>query len=204
MLSTAAAAVVAQHDTCYGAAAVAAEAVVETTSAELVQRVVGGGDRSAEAELCRRFAPRVRLYGLKHLRDEDRARDLVQVVLVAMIEAIRGGRVEEPERLDRFVLGICRNLTARARHHAGRAIPTDIAELDLEAVLPREAPLDIHALLHCMQQLEVRARSVLQLSFYRDMPPGEIASVLETSIANVRVIRHRAVVQLRDCMGVAS
>ena len=29
---------------------------------------------AAESELYRRFAPRVRLYGLRHLRDEDAAR----------------------------------------------------------------------------------------------------------------------------------
>jgi len=170
-----------------------------------VQRVAAtGGDPAAEAELCRRFAPRVRLYGLKHLRDEDRARELVQVVLVAMIEAMRAGRVEDPERFDRFVLGMARNLASRARHAETRAVPTDVAELDLEAVLPRQDALDIESLLHCLQQLETRARTVLHLSFYRDKSADEIAAVLDTSVGNVRVVRHRAVVQLRDCLGAAS
>src|SRR5688572_5444185 len=70
------------------------------SDAELVRRIMaGGGDaRAAEAELCRRFAPRVRLYGLRHLRSEDRARDLVQSVLLAVLEAVRAGRVEDPDR----------------------------------------------------------------------------------------------------------
>ena len=33
-------------------------------------------DGSAEAEFCRRFAPRIRLYGLRHLRNEAAAADL--------------------------------------------------------------------------------------------------------------------------------
>jgi len=177
----------------------------KTSHAELVRRVAAAGrDHAAEAELRRRFAPRVRLYGLKHLRDEDRARDLVQVVLVAMIEAMRAGRVEDPERFDRFVLGMARNLAARTRHAAARAVPTDVAALDLEAVLPRHDALDFEALLHCLQQLEVRARTVLHLSFYRDQSAEEIAAVLETSAGNVRVVRHRAVAQLRHCLGGAS
>lgn len=182
------------------------DSTLETTShADLVRRVAAAGrDHAAEAELCRRFAPRVRLYGLKHLRDEDRARELVQVVLVAMIEAMRAGRVEDPERFDRFVLGIARNLAARSRNVERRAVPTDVAELDLEAVLPRHAELDFNALLHCLGQLEVRARTVLHLSFYREKSADEIAAVLETSAGNVRVVRHRAVVQLRDCLGAAS
>ena len=48
---------------------------------------------AAEAELYRRFAPRVRLYGLRHLRDEDEARDLSQQVMLLVIE-----KLEKPER----------------------------------------------------------------------------------------------------------
>jgi hypothetical protein len=41
-----------------------------------------GSDVGAETELYRRLAPRVRLYGLKHLRDRDAASDLVQQVMM--------------------------------------------------------------------------------------------------------------------------
>jgi hypothetical protein len=44
------------------------ESATEASDAELAGRV-RGGDRAAEAELFRRLAPRVRLYGLRHLRD---------------------------------------------------------------------------------------------------------------------------------------
>lgn len=154
-----------------------------------------------EAELCRRFAPRIRLYGLKHLRDEDRARDLVQQVLVAVIEAARAGRIEEPEHLDRFVLGVCRNLALRV-HRTDRRTPelVEPEQLDVAAYLPAMEALDVEALLHCLGGLDQRARTVLQLSFYRDKSADEIAGVLSTSAGNVRVLRHRAVAQLRDCM----
>ena len=48
---------------------------IELSDAELVLQI-GSGDREAEAELIRRMAPRVRLYGLRHLRDEEAADDL--------------------------------------------------------------------------------------------------------------------------------
>jgi RNA polymerase sigma-70 factor (ECF subfamily) len=171
-----------------------------THHADLVRRVAAR-DAAAETELCRRFAPRVRLYGLKHFRDEDRARELVQAVLVAMIEALRNGRVEDPERFDRFVLGMCRNLTSRARHVEARAVATDVAELDLEAVMPSYAALDFDALMSCLAKLDARSRTVLHLAFARDKSAEEIAAVLETSAGNVRVVRHRAIGQLRECMG---
>lgn len=157
-----------------------------------------------EGELCRRFAPRIRLYGLKHLRDEDRARDLVQAVLVAVIEAARAGRIEEPQHLDRYVLGVCRNLALRA-HRTDRRSPEPVAPelLDVASVLPAMEALDVEALLHCLAGLEPRAQTVLQLSFYRDRSADEIAAALETTAGNVRVLRHRAVAQLRDCMEAA-
>ena len=44
----------------------------------IAQRTSGSAE-AAESELYRRFAPRVRPFGLRHLRDEDAARDLDQL-----------------------------------------------------------------------------------------------------------------------------
>jgi RNA polymerase sigma-70 factor (ECF subfamily) len=172
-----------------------------TADAELARRIAGPTrDGLAEAELCRRFAPRVRLYGLKHLRDEDRARDLAQSVLLAVLEAVRLGRLDDPERIDRFVLGTCRNLALEARRADRRAAPTEPAELDLVAVLPETDMIDATAMHRCLVRLDVRARSVLHLSFIREKSADDIARALETTPGNVRVLRHRALAQLRRCL----
>ncbi len=190
----------------YARLCVATDAVLDTASdAELVVRIAASGrDLAAEAELCHRFAPRVRLYGLKHLRDDDRARELVQLVLVAMIEALRAGRVEDPARFDRFVLGMARNLSLRMRTGDARAVATEPAALDVGAYLPEHGALDLDALARCLQQLEARARTILHLSFYGEKSADEIAGALAMTAGNVRVVRHRAVAQLRDCMGAAA
>src|SRR5436190_15450475 len=109
-----------------------------------------------EKQLCAEFAPRIRLYGLKHLRDEDRARDLVQAVLVAVIDALRAGRIEDLDRIDRFVLGTARNLALRARDADRRAEPVDhatLAKLDIAVPETSDDALDVHALLRCMSEL---------------------------------------------------
>jgi RNA polymerase sigma-70 factor (ECF subfamily) len=77
----------------------------------LAARVAAAGaapDSAAEAELYRRLAPRVRLYGLRHLRDPQAAADLVQQVLLITLERLRAGEIREPERIASFVLGTCR------------------------------------------------------------------------------------------------
>lgn len=176
---------------------------IELTDAELVQQIASGNNRDAEAELFRRMAPRVRLYGLRHLRDHASAEDLMQQVLITTLEALRQGRLREPEKLASFVLGTCRMTVLNLRRAMLRR-----AELMAQfgQVLPREAqpvePLcDPDQLAGCVQNLKERERSVVVMTFYNEQSGEEIAEWLGISAANLRVIRHRAIRQLRDCLG---
>ncbi|HEX3850518.1 MAG TPA: sigma-70 family RNA polymerase sigma factor [Polyangiaceae bacterium] len=168
---------------------------------ELVRRIAER-DRDAEAELCRRFAPRVRLYGLRHLRNEDRAADLVQGVLLAVLEAARAGQIVAAEHVDRFILGTCRNIAQRVREREARSAPTDVAELERHAGAVEHSfeRVDVAALLSCLRKLDARGRTVVLLSFQAESSAEEIAKLMETSIGNVRVLRHRALASLRGCL----
>jgi RNA polymerase sigma-70 factor (ECF subfamily) len=178
------------------------ETLEASTDAELVRRaaVRDDGGRAVEAELCRRFAPRVRLYGLRHLRDEDRARDLVQAVLLALVEAVRGARIEETAHVDHFVLGTCRNVVARMRDSEFRAISVDPVELEIAGAMPTLDGLDAPALYRCMVKLDLRSRVVVQMCFHDDATADQIGAHLGTTAGNVRVLRHRAIAQLRRCL----
>ncbi len=170
----------------------------------LAARVVAGAgaDRDAEREVCRRFAPRIRLYGLRHLREESAAADLVQDVLLAVLERLRAGALREPDRLASFVLGACRLATSERRRGAARR-ETLLARFgpDLDAGEPARPRLDIERLDRCLERLAPRERAVLQLTFYADRLSAEIAAELELTPGNVRVVRHRALAHLRACMG---
>lgn len=162
----------------------------------------GAGRREAERVLCRRYAPRVRLYGLRHLRDEGRAHDLVQSVLLGVLEAAREGRVRAPEQLVRFILGTCRNAVLRLRELDRRAEPVG-DEVLVAAAGGTEAPRDsVNAavLLRCLGSLGDRARRVLELSFHEELESEQVAARLGLSRGNVRVIRHRALAALRACL----
>jgi RNA polymerase sigma-70 factor (ECF subfamily) len=76
---------------------------------------------------------------------------------------------------------------------------------DLIAPAPAPGPhLDHEQLARCVQNLKERERAVVIMTFYDEQTSADVSSFLGVSEANVRVIRHRAIHQLRDCMGVAS
>jgi RNA polymerase sigma-70 factor (ECF subfamily) len=177
---------------------------LELEDAELVRQIGSGGGREAEAELFRRMAPRVRLYGLRHLRDAAAADDLTQQVLMTSIEALRSGRLREPEKLASFVLGMCRMTVLDLRRNAQRK--ARLLEQFGADLLPAEWPmpqLDHEQLTRCVQNLKERERTVVVMTFYDEQASADIAGSLGVSEANIRVIRHRAIDRLRECMGVA-
>jgi len=179
---------------------------IELDDSELVRQIGHGGGREAEAELCRRMAPRIRLYGLRHLRNEHAAEDLMQQVLIATLEALRAGRLRESEKLASFVLGTCRMMVLDLRRNAQRKerLLEQFGPDLLAPVQPSMPQLDHEQLSRCVQNLKERERSVIVMSFYDEQTAADVASFLGVSEANVRVIRHRAIHQLRDCMGVAA
>jgi RNA polymerase sigma-70 factor (ECF subfamily) len=165
---------------------------------------IADGDREAEAEMCRRMGPRIRLYGLRHLRSSSAADDLVQQVLLKVIEALRAARLRESDKLAHFVLGTCRMIVVELRRASHRQEAL-LARFGSELV-PDSPPLprfEDHQLVRCVQALKERERSVVVMTFYDEHTAAETARSLGISEANVRVIRHRAMAQLRDCLGVA-
>jgi RNA polymerase sigma-70 factor (ECF subfamily) len=173
--------------------------------AELVRQIGSGTDRQAEAELFRRMAPRIRLYGLRHLRDEQAAEDLAQQVMITTLEGLRARRLREPGKLASFVLGTCRMTVLDLRRNAQRKerlLSRFGADL-LAPVQPSMPRVDYEKLRSCVQNLKERERAVVVMTFYDEQTGADLAGFLGVSEANVRVIRHRAIHQLRECMGVS-
>ena len=172
----------------------------------LARRIAAAGDSpdpAAEAELYRRLAPRVRLYGLRHLRDRHAAADLVQQVLLMTLERLRAGAVREPERIASFVLGASRMTVLEMRRGTRRREALLETWGGAEEAFDAPEPLAFHPdrLAGCLGALSERERSVVVLSFFADKQADEVGEELALSGGNVRVIRHRALARLRACMG---
>jgi RNA polymerase sigma-70 factor (ECF subfamily) len=177
---------------------------VGQSDADLAPRIADG-DREAEAEMCRRLGPRIRLYGLRHLRSASAADDLVQQVLLKVLETLRESRLRDADKLAHFVLGTCRMMVfdLRRTSHRQEQLLSMFAG-DLVPDPPPGPQVDDQQLAGCVQALNERERSVIVMTFYDEHTAAEAARFLGTTEANVRVIRHRAIRQLRVCMGAAS
>ncbi len=167
----------------------------------LARRIAAGPAPDAERELAVRFGGRIRVYGIRHLRSEERARELVQEVLAIVLDALRRRRVEELAHIDRFILGTCRNVVSGWRR--GERRRADLADT-LATTEPVTAPPtpSSRRLTECMMRLPARERSVLVLSYCEERDADDVANVLGLSAGNVRVIRHRALRAIRTCLGV--
>ena len=159
-------------------------------------------DLAAEEQFCRRFAPRIRLFGLKRLRDAAAAADLVQDVLILVLDKLRTGEVRDIGQIASFVLGTARQLVIDSKRNAGRRTRLlDTFAQDLEPAGESAAHvLDAERLAHCLQRLAERERAVLVMTFYDDCPADELGTRLGLSPGNVRIIRHRGIERLRHCV----
>lgn len=172
--------------------------------ASLVRRI-GEGDPAAERLLCERLAPRLRLVALRAVRNEETAADLVQETLVTVLRALRAGKIDEPAAVRAFAAGTCRNLATQSARVAKRRERL-LEAMPYDAVAERQSELtsiDLQRMTGCLGTLSERERGVLQMTFFDERSPKEIASAFDLSEANVRVVRHRALVKLRECVGEA-
>jgi RNA polymerase sigma-70 factor, ECF subfamily len=170
--------------------------------ARLVLGAEPGMARDAEDELYRRLAPRVRLYGLRHLREEQAAQDLSHHVMLLTIEKLRAKQLREPEKIASFVLGTSRMVVRDWWRSAARQKKlADEFARGIEILEEFNSPeIETAQLTECLQRLLERERTILVMTFYGEKSTQEVAMQLGLSSENVRVIRHRALGRTRQCM----
>jgi RNA polymerase sigma-70 factor, ECF subfamily len=181
------------------------EGILESSDGDLARAVAARGAGSAEAaegELYRRFATRVRLYGLRHLRNEDAAGDLVQQVMLLTIEKLRAGAIRDADQIASFILGTSRMMAKDLKRREWRR--EQLRETFLSSTAAQapaeDRSLDLDRLDHCLARLADRERSVVLLTFYAEKTGSEVGKELRLTAGNVRVIRHRAIERLRECL----
>ncbi len=169
-----------------------------------------GGDKTAVAQIYRRYVDEVYGYAFNQLGDRQEAEDATSEVFLRLVRALPGFRGDSSLRT--WLYAICRNVLRdrwreRAslpslsldRMPAGRMAHSDAPsapEADTEPARAQGSELGQVVL----AQLNERERRVLSLRFLDGRSVADAAAELGVSPGNLKVIQHRA---LRRAAGIA-
>ncbi len=168
---------------------------------DLAQRV-REGDSSAEEELGVHFHPRILAMAVVCLRDPEAAREIAQESLLAVLVALRQGKLREPEKLPGFVSGTARNLINN--HFRNLRTQPDRTPLDPETpssvnfVTEAELLERRRMVREVLGRIDPRDRVILLLTLVEGMNPREIAPRVGLSPENVRTRKMRAIRQVTE------
>lgn len=171
-----------------------------------IVRRAPSADARAEEELVERFHPGLLAHLTRRVRDREAARELANDVLMAVVQALRDGRIREPERLPGYVYGTARNLAnnflrMRRARPPGEPLDPDIAVVELgERAEDGERLARVRAALDLLRDTE---RQILLMTI-EGLKPGTIASHLGVTSQVVRARKARAMRKLEAHVGRAS
>ena len=175
-------------------AAVSRALLTPEQQSSLAERI-RGHEPSAEEELVSLFSDRVRFLVLARTRDPEVARDLAQDVMLAVVRALRGEQLREPERLAGFVYGTARNVLnnyLRTRSRLPKEDPIDDA-LNLAQSPARLDDSERMGLVRrALAFLDPTDRQILLLTLVEGLKPGEIGIRIGMTAELIRARKSRA------------
>jgi RNA polymerase sigma-70 factor (ECF subfamily) len=163
---------------------------------------IASGDAAAEAEFAALFYQRARMFAAARLRGSDASSDIAQETILAVIQALRAGRLREPYNLPGFVLATAKHLvnnhhrrTARNPEVLGdppdRPAHAGAQWMDLDA----ERRALLRAALLRLQPVD---RRILVLTLVEGMHPREIAPIVGLKPDVVRTRKSRSLRAVAD------
>ena len=159
---------------------------------------------TAEEQLADRFFGLAFHLALVRTREWETARDLAQDTMLAVVRALREGRLLDAENLAGYVCGTARNLIrsywrVRTRRPDGDALPEDLAGGDFEAEVEQSERLN---LLHrAIARLPAPDREVMLLTLDDGLKSAEISRHLGLSPEVLRQRKSRALKRVREMLG---
>ena len=161
-----------------------------------------------ERNLAHQYWERLRVFGTRRLGDAALAEDLAQEVLRRVTEALRNGRVENPDALAAFVFQTATHVCMhhyRSRGREERALermtgmdPGIPSPGPLDALVSEEARTVVH---RALGQLNHGDRDLLRRIYFDEEPSTETANRLKLTAGALRVRKHRALERLAGLLG---
>ncbi len=178
----------------------------QAPSDETLCQRVAAGDEAAFDLLVQRYQARAYRTAWLMLRNVDDARDVSQEAFVRLYQS--AGRFRGEARFStwfhRILINLCLDHRRRWRFWRTRA-GIDEAVHELPAAHPSPADAlgreeTVKALWNAVDRLAPKQRAVVVLMAQEGLETSDIAAILKTSEATVRVHLHRAVTALRKVM----
>lgn len=170
---------------------------------DLVATRAASGDRKAFGELVDRTAHHLRLFVTARLRSRTLIEEILQDTYVLAWERLRTYR--GPDLLPAWLAGIAHNrIREELRAHRQRAVDQDDLDVLLEAPGPEDdlgVEIDLRPhLAACLEQLDARARLLLERRYSDDLPLPELAQAFKRNVKNLTMTLHRLRLTLRACI----
>ncbi len=157
--------------------------------AELVRRVATG-DEDALSLLYRRYVAAIYRFVLAQVRDVPDAEDLTAETFARMLRGI--GSFRGDASFKNWLYQIARNAVRNHRRRAGyrrtMRLGADMAEPDPDPVRSEA----LAKVMDLLRPLPPRYRQVLELRFLEGHTIEETARLMGVSVANAKVLQHRA------------
>lgn len=164
----------------------------------LVERILQG-DRSAEEELVKRYWRGIFLVARVRVRkrDPEEAYDLAQTTFMVVLQAIRAGKLREPEKLAGFIHGVASNLIRNFLCHTETACELNQEVPGPDPVQLLEAADRQRRAQEAINSLSEVDRQILMGVLVDGVSLEEIAQRLSMSAENVRTRKSRTIKKLK-------
>jgi RNA polymerase sigma-70 factor, ECF subfamily len=178
-------------------------------SDEALMLRVKNGDHDAFAEIMQRYERQLAVFFLRHLRDEDGARDLVMDTFLRVYKAAY--RYEPRARFSTYIYQIARNLVINESKKREFRKTDSLDEMNEDTNIhfaasmlnPEQemARLEQSRLVQkALDELPEDQRTILILVEYQGLSYEKIAKIMDCSIGTVKSRMHRARQKVRDWM----
>jgi RNA polymerase sigma-70 factor (ECF subfamily) len=165
---------------------------------------IESGDRQAEDELARHFAPTVRVILLKRTRNPQLANDLCQDTFVVALRRLRAGELRKPEALSAFIHQIAVNLSIEHYRYEKRFVSVEDEIISIHSAHRDRKGQDIDhekargLIDRALSELGMpRDREILRRFFLQDEDKQSICVALELSSEHFDRVLFRAKQRMR-------
>lgn len=178
-----------------------ADALPDTARAALIVSIATSADRSAFITLFEYYAPRIKSQAMRFGLDASAAEDVAQE---AMLAVWRRAAQFDPQRgtASAWIFAIATNARIdrlRRDKHLAKSVAVE-DDNPLMVVEANEGNSDAARLSEIISTLPEEQRRIVHLSFYSDMPHGEIASRLGIPLGTVKSRIRLALSKLRQAL----